>query len=182
MRRFFTKKRSFVALAAVAVLAIAGGAYAYFTSSGSGSTTANVGGPTNWNVAPGAASGPALVPDPAPTVQQNTNGSPALPTPGTPNSNVQVVLFTVTNPSTGDQKLNSVSVAISPGSLPTGCTPADFSVDGASPGATAVDNSLNNDFHAGQVANGTATIEMIDSGLNQNACQGAHPLLTLTAN
>src|ERR671922_2342563 len=50
MFRRFTKKRSIVALSVVAVLALAAGAYAYFTSTGHDTQSSSVGSATSWTV------------------------------------------------------------------------------------------------------------------------------------
>jgi hypothetical protein len=164
MLRRFMKKRVLVALTVVGVLAAAGGAYAYFTSTGSTNATATVGTPGSWNISASPAAGPPLVPD-----------------VGIGGANVQTVPYTITNGGTGSQRLSNIAVSIQPASLPAGCSIGDFSVNGAPVGTTANDTSLAGTFTAGQQKPGSATIEMIDSGANQNACATAHPVLNISA-
>src|SRR5947209_15645250 len=90
MFRRFTRKRALVALAAVAALAIAGAAFAYFTSSGSGTGHGTVGSSTQFAV----------------TVNDATGG-PLLPGAGT-----ESLAYTITNPSSGTQKLSATSAAV----------------------------------------------------------------------
>lgn len=178
MRSFFTKKRSLVALAAIAALAIAGGAYAFFSSTGNGTGSASVGQSTPFNVAQATNStggpvftGGPLYPDPAGTGTAVGNGA-----------NVQTDSYTVKNPSAGSQKLNQVVISVAKAdgtswssqanTLKPACTANDFSVGGQAVGASWTDTSLAGDFTAGQSKTGTVTVEMIDNGLNQDNCQG----------
>lgn len=177
MYRRFMKKRFALALSAVAVLAFAGGAYAYFTSTGSTTANATVGTATNWGVTTSASSGGPLYPDSASNVTQGANGAPSAGSGG----NVVTIPYTVKNPSKGAQSLSNVAVSINPASLPTGCSVNDFSVDGAAVGATNNDTSLNGTYTAGQSKSGNATIEMIDNGAKQDACQSASPQLVIAA-
>ncbi len=57
MRRF-TKKRLIGAVSLIAVLAVAGAAYAYFTSTGNGAGSGTVGAATNWGVTSTTSGGP----------------------------------------------------------------------------------------------------------------------------
>ncbi|HET9720568.1 MAG TPA: hypothetical protein VFP55_10855, partial [Solirubrobacteraceae bacterium] len=131
MRSFFTKKRSLVALVAVAALAIAGGAFAYFSSAGTGTGSATVGSSTPFDVGQnGATTGPPLVPE--------AQGGP----------NVDTIPYTVTNPSTGSQYLNQVIVSI-PSTFSTqkdsskpACTAHDFSIEGLPVGTAYTDTRL----------------------------------------
>ena len=141
MRRF-TSKRFIGALSAIAVLAAAGAAIAFFTSSGTGSGSATVGTSTAWTVGQTGTSGPALLPG---------------PTIGT--RNIQTKTYQVTNPSSGSQNLKQVVVSIANGNgfrvvLPggqhqTGTTAADFSVGGQPVGQSWTDTSLSGDYTAG---------------------------------
>jgi hypothetical protein len=164
MRRF-TSKRFIGALSVIAVLAAAGAAIAFFTSSGTGSGSATVGTSTAWTVGQTGTTGPALLPDPA---------------IGT--GNIQTKSYQVTNPSSGSQNLKQVVVSIANGngsgwSSPAdntkpACTAADFSVGGQPVGQSWTDTSLSGDYTAGSSQSGTATVQMIDNGANQDNCQG----------
>jgi allophanate hydrolase subunit 2 len=165
MRRF-TKKRAVAALSLIAVLALAGGAYAYFTSTGNGTGTATVGSASTWTVGEtGTATGGPLYPDAA------IGGA-----------NVQTDKYTVTNAGKGSQNLTQVVVSIANANgsawssqtnpATPACTAADFSVGAQAVGTAWTDTSLAGDYTASQSKNGTVTVEMIDSGKNQNNCQG----------
>ena len=166
MFRKFSKKGAMIALAAVATLVVAGGAIAYFTSTGSGTGSATVGSSTAFTVGEtGTATGGPLYPDAA------VGGA-----------NIQTDPYTVTNPSKGSQNLTQVviSVANSDGSAwsvqgNTGkpaCNASDFSV-GAQPVGTAwTDTALAGDFTASQSKTGSVKVELIDNGANQDNCQG----------
>lgn len=80
--------------------------------------------------------------------------SPAGPT--------ETVTFHVTNPGSGVQHLNNTSASVVSTS-DAGCTAADFAV-----GTTAITYG---DVAAGTTVNGTFTLQMKDTGVNQNACQ-----------
>jgi hypothetical protein len=170
MSRFSDMKlRTKIAIGATlgaAVLAGGGMAFAYFTSTGTGTGSALVGSATSWTVGESG----------TPT------GGPLYPDAGIGGANVQTDSYTVHNGGHGSQSLASVvvSVANSDGSawsaqanagLPA-CTAADFSVGGQAVGTAWTDSSLAGDFISGQSKTGAVTIEMIDSGKNQNNCQG----------
>ena len=153
---FTSRKKRIVAAAAVGALALGGGlAYAYWTSTGSGTGSATTGTSTAF------------------TVTSTTSGS-AL-TPGGP---ADTVSFTVTNPGTGNQKLTAVAVTVaaSDGSSWTavpGCSAGDYTVGTPS-------------FNAGVITPGnnivgTVTLQMKDTGINQDACKGATVPLYIAA-
>jgi hypothetical protein len=132
------------------VVATAGVAYAYWTSTGNGSGDAKAGTASNWTVG----------------VTQTT--TPAL----TPGGLSQAVTVTVTNPSTGVQYLNGVGLAVktaangiwSVGSGVATCDAGDFEITPVA-------------FTAGEVATtasktATFTIAMKNNNENQDACQG----------
>ncbi len=153
MKRF--GKRAWVGLAAIAAAAIAVvGGYAYWTSTGSGSGSVTVGTDTPWQVDTAAASGGPL-------------------TPGGP---VETVGYTVTNNSTGNQALAgvTVSVANSDGSVWSSgsCSAADFSVNGAPAGTSAYHTALAQTFGPGASDSASVTVQMVDTGVDQNDCRG----------
>ena len=154
------KKRTLVLLG-VMVVAIAAsiGAYAYFTSTGSGTGSAAVGTSANLTI-----------------VQTNTIS--AL----TPNGPTVPIAYTISNPAVnGAQNLGVVSYTITGFSgnnnTPSACTSADFNiVAGANPVGTIA---------AGGTYTSTAltepTIQMKDTGVNQDGCKNAALVLTLSA-
>lgn len=144
-------------LASVCVLALAAGAYAYFTSTGSGTVTASV----------GSSSAVTL---------KGTVGGNLFPGSSAP------VSLTVDNPSSGAQRVGTVSLEkITPDSGHAGCSVA---ISGGNPDFTMADVLVNKTFGPGNgqaVAPG-GTLTMNDTGVSQNACQGATLTLTLKSN
>jgi hypothetical protein len=145
----FTKKKVTVVVASTAVFALgAGAAYAYWTSTGNGVAS----GSTDHSTAFTFTSAPVVT---------NTL-SPGGPT--------QTIAFTVHNPSSGYQNLSAVTatvagplgVAWSAGTAPS-CTSLDFQV--GTPAITVAN------MPPGGTIDGTVTLQMIDTGLDQNSCQ-----------
>src|SRR5215203_4360401 len=152
-----TRKRVLIAGTCVAALAIAAAAYAYFTSTGSGTATAKVGTSS------------------AVTLKGTVAGNLY------PGASSQVT-FTVDNPSTGTQRVGTITL--------TGIT-----VDGAHSTCSAVITGEKPDFSmpavavnatfapgSGQAVTPKGTLTMNDTGVNQNACQGAELTLALSSN
>jgi len=153
-----------VGIAAAAALAV--GAYAYFTSTGTGSDTVTAGSSTTWQVTTGTHSGGPL-------------------TPGGGSGTWVTIPYTVTNNSTGYQKLQSVAISVANADGTTwssvvGCTKADFTVDAAAAGATATDTP-NVDLAPNGTYTGSITLKMVDSGSNQDGCKNAIVPLYLSA-
>ena len=165
----FTKKRLALVLAPIAVLAVAGAAFAYFSSTGTGSGSATVGTSNGFTISETGTSGATtLYPDASIGV---TGGY------------VQTHSFSVTNAGKGSQNLATfkVSVANSNGSTwssslvdptKTACTASDFSVGGQPVGTADEISSLEADYTGGQVKSSSVTIEMVDDHANQDNCQG----------
>jgi len=175
MKKFITSKKGLVLLATmIAVVASAVGAYAFFTSTGTGTGSATVGTSTAWAVAETAQAGGPLYPN---------------PTIGT--GDIQTNTYTVTNPSNGQQSLNSVDIkvalanggawSVQPNLAKPPCNASDFSVGGAAVGATHNDASQAGNKASGQVSTSSVTVQMIDNGLNQDNCKGATPPLYYSA-
>lgn len=152
-RRFARPKIG--AIAAVCVLLTAAGAYAYWTQGGSGTGSAVTG--TNEAV----------------TINQTSviaglyPGGPAQPISGD-----------FTNGNDGAVHVTSVTVAF--GSLegsPAGCSSADFQINNA----TA---TVNADIPAGDPVGSWSgpSIQMLDSGSDQNGCKNATVNLSFTSN
>ena len=159
MFRRFTKSRGrvIVSLGVLAAMAIAGAAIGYFTTTGSGTGTATVGSSTTLTIVQtGSISG--LTPD-----------GPAQP-----------VTYTIANPSAnGDQNLGVVSATVS--SVTTvgsnTCAASNFSTSSA--GSAVGTISAGSTFSSSAATE--PTVQMTDTGTNQDGCQGATVNLTLTA-
>jgi hypothetical protein len=141
---------------------VAGGAYAFFTSSGSGSGGASVGSASNWTVTPAAAT-----------------GGPLFPGAGT-----QTITYTVTNPSSGHQSLTATTAVVKSsggnvtqgGTAVSGCLASWFTATNTAP--TPLPQNL-----AGSATStgGSVAVTMQDSGTAQDVCQGVQPDITISA-
>jgi hypothetical protein len=144
-----TGRKKRIIITTAAMLAVGGGAaFAYWTATGTGNTTATAGTSSNFTI---------------------TSTVPALPLyPGSP---AQTLTFTVTNPGTGVQKLSAVdaTVATTTGAAWTtvpGCSADDFTV-----GTPTFDVT---EIAAGANVTGTVTLQMKNlTGVNQDGCKGA---------
>lgn len=156
-RRFATKKA--LVLLAVIVVAVAAsvGAYAYFTTTGSGTGAATVGTSSALTLH-GAVTGDELYPG-------DTTGD--------------TVTFTVDNPSKGNQRLGTISLAsitvdaghsTCPHVVDTDFSMADVTVDATyGPGNT-------------QAVTPTGTLKMLEINADQDACKGANLTLHFSSN
>lgn len=173
-----TKKKAVAVVAATATIALgATGAYAYFTQTGSGGGTASVGTTTGWDVNIGA--------------RDTSVGVPAL----FPDDSFQRYPVVVTNTSDGGVQLRSLAVSLD-------ASGGGFILIADGPDADTepdpVAGCLASWFEAGLVGAPTVptgvntpsggTIEFdVDITMptnnddNQDACQGASPLFTVTA-
>jgi hypothetical protein len=157
MGRFVTRKGVLIPLSVVAGLVVAGIAVAYFTSTGSGTATATVGSSSSL------------------TLHGTVAGSLY---PGVSSA----VNFTVDNPSSGSQYLNTIHLeSITPDAGHSGCSTV---ITGGNPDFTMPDVTASQSFpHGnGQAVTATGTLTMHETGVNQNACQGATLTLNLTSN
>lgn len=162
--KFIKSKKGIAALiaAVVAVGALSFGAYAYFTNGGTGnnSTAASVGTVTNdFLVVVDAATGGTLYP----TAVNSANRV------------VDDVAVHVTNQDEAAENLHQITYSVD-GTSDPGCTAADFSIGGEAvgvPHTVTYDNDLapNSDGAAATVTK-HVSLQMIDSGSNQNACEG----------
>ncbi|HTX10719.1 MAG TPA: hypothetical protein VME22_18990 [Solirubrobacteraceae bacterium] len=171
MFRNLKKKRVIVVLAALAVLGIAGGAYAYFTG-GSSSVNASgtVGSPSTWAVTTGT-----------PT----WSGTLTSLYPGATND-TELLPFTVTNNSSGHQAVMTIAATVmkatngdaetASGTDITNCLASWFTAT-----VDSGDASLPADLAAGGTYTGKIDLTMQDVNTSQNACQGAAPGVTITA-
>jgi hypothetical protein len=157
---FATRRRiAIVGMAAAMVLAGGGAAYAYFTSTGSGTGQATVGDAANWSVTPGLPSGTML-----------------------PGQGSTTIVFTVENMGSGNQEDDGDVVSMptdgsditSEGTDVPGCLASWFTA------SIATDNASGVDFTPGQSETVTVTVTMSDAATSQNACEGAAPDVTLS--
>jgi hypothetical protein len=162
MFRKIGKKRGVAALSVIAVLAIAGAAFAYFTSTGSGTGNAAVGNSTAFTVA-----------------QTSTSGN-MYPGAGTSTLN-----YTVTNPSAGHQNLSAVVATVNSNSSSDITTHGGTDVPGCLASwftAVAHPGSLPQDLAGSGTSTGTVTVTMTNTPtISQDACQGATPDITISA-
>jgi hypothetical protein len=157
MFRFTKNKHALASLSAIAVLAVAGMAVAYFTSQGSGTATATVGSSSNVTI-------------------HGTVASTLYPGSSSP------VTFTVDNPSPGAEFVHTIHLeSITPDAGHAGCSAV---ITGGNPDFTMSDVVANQDIPSGNGTPVTAegTITMNDTKVSQNACQGATLTLNLTTN
>lgn len=155
--RWITKKRALIALGCTCALAVAGVAFAYFTSNGSGTGTATV----------GSSSAVTL---------HATISSSLYPGSSSP------VSFTVDNPSSGVQRVGTVTLAsITADATHTECK---TTITGGNPDFTMAAVPANQVVNpgSGQSVSATGTLTMNETGTNQDACQGATLTLHLTNN
>jgi hypothetical protein len=154
MRIKFTKKR----LIATA-LALAGGAFAYFTASGSATGQAAVGSSTPWTVTFSATAGTMY-----------------------PGAGTATMAYTVTNAGSGNQKLATTTASVNAdtngyvtnhGTSVTSCQASWFTATNTPPTAA--------DLAAGAHTTGSVAVTMADAAVSQNACQGVTPDVTVSA-
>ena len=153
-------KLAIAAVGTVAAISISTAAFAYWTSSGSGTGSATAGTSSAWNVTSDTASGNPL-------------------TPGGP---VDSIAYHVKNDNSGVQHLNQVSISVSSTSN-SGCTADDFSVGGELPGVAHVDTDadLIGDILSGATHDSSVTVQMVNGSGNQNACKGVTVHLAFAA-
>ena len=152
-----TKKRALIAAACVCALAVAGAAFAYFTTSGSGTGTATVGSSSAVTIHA--------------TISSNLYPGSSSP-----------VSFTIDNPSSGSQRVGTITLAsISVDGAHSACSTA---ISGGNPDFTMAAVTVNQVIPSGngQSVTPTGTLSMNDTGVSQDACQGATLTLHLTNN
>lgn len=152
-----TKKRMVSALAVVAILGIAAGAYAYFSTTGSGTATATVG------------TSSALV------IKGTVTGN-LYPGSSSP------VTLTVDNPSSGKQRVGTISLEKI--TADAGHASCSVVTTGGNPDFTMPEIVVNKVFGPGngQAVTPNGSLTMNETGVNQDACQGATLTLTLKSN
>lgn len=160
-----TKKKLSVVIAATAVVALgAGAAQAYFSSTGEGQDTATVGTTSPFTVTFGALTGGPMFPGDAST-DQTRPYSISYAGPGT--SYLSSVTASIVADGAGNVlKPDNTSAG--------GCLAEWFTATPSGEPAGPVGPGNSND--------GVVTIHMIDTGTDQNACQGVSVQVKLTAN
>ncbi len=152
-----TKRRALIALGCTCALAVAGVALAYFTSSGSGTANATVGSSSTV------------------TLHGTVTGSLY---PGTSSP----VSFTVDNPSAGSQRVGTITLASV--TVDAGHSTCSTTISGGNPDFSMPAVAVNKVFPtgSGQSVTPTGTLTMNETGVSQDACQGATVTLHLTNN
>ncbi|MGN6190344.1 MAG: hypothetical protein ACTHOE_15750 [Conexibacter sp.] len=150
--RKLMRKRILVPVAAIAALAVAGIAVAYFTASGTGSGTATVGSAGGVTIT-GVSFDSTLYPGGSTTVRFTINNS---------SSDTAVQVGKVI----ADTRAGTNGIT----GLPAGCSASDFTFD---------DVTVNDSIAAGRSAAETGTLHFANTSANQDACQGARPTLNL---
>lgn len=155
--RWISRRRALVALGCVAVLGAVAGAYAYFTTTGAGTGTATVG--SSSAVTLHATVGSNLYPGSAGTVS-----------------------FTLDNPSSGSQRVGTIS--LSSITVDAGHSTCSTTITGGNPDFTMPAVAVNKVFGPGngQTVTPTGSLTMNETGVSQDACQGATLTLHLVNN
>jgi hypothetical protein len=152
------KKRTAIILAAILTVSGGAAAFAFWTADGSGTGTATTGTSMSFTV-----------------TSEHDDG---LLAPGS--SPGQVVTVTVANPGTGAKPLTKVTVLLgtvvkASGAAAGECLPGNYAVTFSPPPYGEMIAP------GGSVPGGKATVTMVETGLNQDACQGATVNLAFTA-
>lgn len=157
------RRKVLVSLAVVAVFAIAGGAVAFWTSTGTGSGSATVGTSANLTLTPVVITG-TLVPGGAAATSAIT-----INNPGSSAVKVSNIALDTTLPATGNGALSGI------GGLPAGCSASDFTFTSniAAAGVTVP--------AGGNAVVNTATLTMANTAVNQDACKNANLTIFLKA-
>lgn len=154
---WITRKRALTVLGCACAIGVTGIAVGYFTSSGSGTGAAAVGSSSSVTL-------------------HATISSSLFPGSSSP------VTLTVDNPSSGVQRVGTVSLSsISVDGAHSGCS---TTISGGNPDFTMAAVPVNQVFPPGngQSVSATGTLAMNETGANQDACQGATLTLHLTNN
>jgi len=149
--------RMVIVLGSVSALVLGVGALAYFTASGTGSGTATVG-----SVA-------ATV-----TVTGSTSGELY------PGGAAATVKVTVKN--TGAQAAHVEAVSLTSITTDAGHSSCDTSITGAKPAFTMAPVAIAKTLAAGEESTATGSLQMNDTGVSQNSCQGASLTLHFASN
>ena len=169
--KFITSKKGFALFSAVAVIAISAvGAYAYFTNSGSGTGTAQVGTSTAVTIAG--------------TVTPGAGGL-------VPGGNTADATFDITNPGTGNEWVTNLVLAsvdaYGSAAAQTAGTPklSQATCDTSVPTAFSMPTvAVNHNIAGGGTYTNTnhGTITYHDTNVPQDGCQGAYLTFNFTSN
>jgi hypothetical protein len=166
MKRFMSKKVAAIGLAAGITLGLGGAAFAYFTSSGTGSGSANVGQATALSITGGNAAG--LLPGATPTAVSYTMNN----TSGT-SENFGTVSI---DPTSIAVTLTGVGLAAHNANNSLTCPSSDFAVATSASAIGTIPAGLYS-----SVVGTEPTIQLTETGTNENACQDATLSFTLNA-
>ena len=166
MRKLLASKRGRILVAGgVAAIVFGGGgaAFAYFTSSGSGTGSATVGTAGTWGVS-----------------QTNTTGTI------TPGSGTSTLTFSVKNNGTGDQSFATATATVnadSSGNITVGGTSVSGCLASWFTASITNDPGLSTSIAGGASTPVTVSVSMPSNATtNQDACQGKSPDVTLAVN
>lgn len=160
---FLKRRKVLVSLALVAVFAIAGGAVAFWTSTGTGSGSATVGTSANLTLNPVIITGTLYPGGTAATSAITINN------PGSSAVRVSNIALDTTLPASGNGALSGI------GGLPVGCSASDFTFTSGIPvGGVTVPAG-------GNVVVNTGTLSMANTAVNQDACKSANLTIFLRA-
>ena len=167
MRIRLSGKRRIAAAGATMALVLggAGAAFAYFTSTGTGTGAATVGTAATYTVVVSAPTGGPL-------------------TPGSAGENFT---YTVQNPGSGTQQISGATISVAPDATHSpGCLAGWYQVSG--PGIGTPANSANQlygtpvSIPAGTTSSDaqlTFTVSLVNAPVDQSACEGDHPVVTV---
>lgn len=164
MKRFMNKKVVAIGLAAGLTLGVGGAAFAYFSSTGSGTGQASTGSSAGLDIS-------------------QTGGSSDV-TNLLPGGSAQTIHYSVKNNTTSAETVGQVTVAVT-GVTSGSLTGTDSQGNPITPCSTSYYHitqgaALNTDLQPGQSASGTATIAMSDGGVNQDNCQAPNGVVSLS--
>jgi hypothetical protein len=149
--------RMAIAVGAAGVLLLGAGALAYFTGSGTGTGTATVGSVSSTVTISGSVSSELL-----------------------PGGAATTVKITVKN--TGSQAGHVETVSLTSITTDAGHSSCDTSITGAKPAFAMAPVSIAKTLAAGEEATANGSLQMNDTGVSQNACQGASLTLHFASN
>lgn len=170
---FKTRKRTLV-VGTLTTLAVAGSAFAYFTSTGTGSGSATVGSAANLTVTGTSAS--TLYPGASSTVNFTVNN------PSTGHERLGTITLSAVHACTGASSTWNGSACSNSGTEQTTCESFDTSASSTTDNFSMPAVASNTDFGPGnnQTVTQTGTLAMNDLTSSQNSCQGASLTLTFT--
>ena len=154
--RLMKRNKKTTAILTITLLTVAGGAFAYWSTTGSGTGNAT-NASSNGTVVLYAAFGNGLTPGASTTVT-----------------------YTASNANTSSLRVGTITPTVSVDSthVTAGCLAADFTIAPTASNTTVPANTI----PASPVAAGSGTLSFADTALNQDGCKGAVITLGLTSN